>query len=197
MMVVTLGVSYVLSVLEAVVQKRSFASGVTGLGWRSEEVVEAGWDGEDLHALDLLLSTLGSQLGLLADQHKSYPILHYYHSEDPKDASAVAVAVFDEALTLIRFGVLDGAWPEGALLTRARSGVQNYLCTLNSAFIQLAGPAPPPPDLGRLRAAGIPAASDEAFADALADLDERRRKLLGMINADAWEWPPVEHPTES
>ena len=191
---VTLGVSYVLSVLGAVSAKRSFASSVTGLGRRGEEVVEAGWDGESLHPLDLLLSTLASELGVLAEQHKSYPILHYYHSEEAEDAPAVAVAVLDEALTLVRFGVPEGVRPAPALLKGARASVGSYLETLNSAFIEPADHAPPSPDFGRLRAAGVPTVSEETFADALADLQDRRRKLLGMINADAWEWPPVERP---
>jgi len=44
---VTLGVSYVLTVLGAVSDKRSFASTVTGLGDRSEALVRTGWTGED------------------------------------------------------------------------------------------------------------------------------------------------------
>lgn len=34
--------------------------------------------------------------------------------------------------------------------------------------------------------------SDEEFAEALDNLDERRRKLLGMVQSDAWHWLPVE-----
>ena len=105
MTLVTLGASYVLSVLGAVVDKRSFASTVTGIGNRSEAFVRSGWDGDDLHELDLPLDTLSSELSTLAKQHEAYPILHYYHSEGQRDSSAVAVAVFDEALTLLRFGV--------------------------------------------------------------------------------------------
>lgn len=48
------------------------------------------------------------------------------------------------------------------------------------------------PDLDRLRDAGVPTVSDDEFADALADLDERRRKLLGAVDADEWYWPPLE-----
>ncbi|TVP47665.1 MAG: two pore domain potassium channel family protein [Gemmatimonadales bacterium] len=194
MLFVTMGVSYVLSILGAVATKRSFASSVTGLGSRGEDLVAAGWDGKTLHGLDLPLSAVGSQLGKLVEQHRAYPVLHYYHSAASKDASAVAVAVLDEALTLIHAGVPADAQPERALVTGARSSVASYLDTLNSAFIEPAHDPPPRPDLHHLRASGVPTVQDDAFSVALADLEARRRKLLGMVHADAWEWPTVAGP---
>lgn len=189
---VTLGVSYILSVLGAVSQKRSFASGVTGVGTRSEAIVSSGWNGEHFHAIDLLLSSFATQLGTLVEQHKSYPILHYYHSEQGKDASAMAVTILDEALTILRFGVPEAHRPNAVQIENARSSIQSYLDTLQSAFIQPAKRIPPPPDLDCLRAAGLPTVSNETFAQALASLEERRRMLLGMLEADAWPWPPVK-----
>jgi hypothetical protein len=197
MMFVTMGVSYVISILGSVSTKRAFAGSVIGLGCKGEEIVKAGWDGESFRSLDLPLSTLISQLSLLAEKHLSYPILHYYHSETQNDAAAVAVAALDEALTLLRYGVSESIRLDSALMKVAWSSVTAYLGTLNSAFIEPSDHTPPPPDLGPLRAAGIPTVSDEDFAVALASLRERRQKLLGMVDADAWEWPPVEEGSKS
>ena len=189
MLLVTMGVTYVLSVLTAVNQKRAFASSVWGLGRRAEDVVATGWDGTDLHALDLPLNSLRSELSLLADRHTAYPVLHYYHSEKPESASVLAVAILDETLTLVETTV---AVPNGinrAILTGARATVDSYLETLGSAYIGPADEAPPPPDVDRLAAAGIPT---RARSDVLADvdaLDDRRRMLLGVVRADAWQWP--------
>ena len=192
MLFVTMGVSYVLSVLGAVSQKRAFASSVTGLGKRSETVVETGWDGEDFEGIHPPLNSLASELDLLATKHKAYPILHYYHSEEAKHASAMGVVIFDEALTLLRFGVPDDERPNAALVENARSASENYLETLNEAFIEPADEAPEPPDLDRLREARVPTVSDDEFEDAVDELDERRRKLLGVVRSDAWHWPPLD-----
>lgn len=189
MLFVTLAVSYVLSVLGAVAQKRSFASGVTGLGMQGAAFVAQGWNGEDFRTFDLPLSTLAAQLDRLADQHNTYPILHYYHSEKEMTASAVAVAVLDEALTLLRFGVPEAYRPNRVVLAGARASVASYLRTLNSAFIKPADHVPAPPEIGRLRAHGVPTVEDADFEAALRELDARRRKLLGMVRADVWSWP--------
>ncbi|WP_226006944.1 potassium channel family protein [Natrinema salinisoli] len=189
---VTLGVSYVLTVLGAVSDKRSFASTVTGLGERSEALVRTGWTGEDFQGVDLVLESLASELSLLAEQHKAYPILHYYHSEQADRASAVAVPIFDEALMLLRYGVPDEHSPDPAVVETGRSSAQSYLETLDTAFIDPAPSVPRAPDLDRLRDDDIPTVSDQEFAEALAEVTDRRRQLLAVVKADAWEWPPVE-----
>lgn len=189
MLLITLAVSYVLSVLGAVAKKRSFANAVTGLAMQPQDLLEKAWDGRDFHALDLHLNTLASQLNHLSDQHKTYSVLHYYHSDTKETASVVAVAILDEALTMIRFGIPEEHRPNKIVIESARSSVQSYLKTLHSAFIEPADQAPPAPDLNRLRSMGIPTTDSAVFNEALAELDERRRNLLGMIRADAWPWP--------
>ena len=199
MLFVTLGVSYVLSVLGAVSQKRSFASSVTGLGTRSESFVRTGWTESeaDFRGITLSLDRLASELGVLAEQHKSYPILHYYHSETGEQASAMAVPIFDDALTIFRYGVPADAQPRGTLIKSGRSNVDRYLETLDTAYIEAANETPPSPDLERLREDNIPTVADDAFDDALEDVAERRRKLLGVVEADAWHWPPEDELGDS
>lgn len=189
---VAMGVSCVISVLGAVSEKRSFASSVTGVGNDSEGIIQTGWDSNDFEGLRPSLTSLASRLDQLADQHKSYPILHYYHSEQPEQASALAVAILDESMTLLRFGVSEEHQPDVILVENVRTAARNYLDALDEGFVQSADETPPAPDLDRLRAADVPTVSDEAFAAALDELDERRRLLLGVVHADAREWPPID-----
>lgn len=188
MLLVTLAVSYVLSVLGAVAQKRSFAGTVQGFGATGSDIVRSGWNGSDLHDLDLPLSSIAADASSLADKHKTYPILHYYHSQTRQNASAPAVAALDEALTLIRYGTSDPRLYNAAVVENARSSVGGYLQTLRKAFISPADSAPPAPELAPLRRAGIPTVRDEEFCRHLDELDARRRQLLGVVRADAWSW---------
>ena len=77
MLFITLGVTYVLSVLNAVTLQRSFASTITGLGMSGSEFVTKTWNGNHFSNTDLLLNSASSQLNTLTAQHKAYPILHY------------------------------------------------------------------------------------------------------------------------
>lgn len=192
MLFVTLSVTYVLSVLDAVSQKRAFASGVTGLGTDSEAVVRTGWNGDGFASLDLPLNTLVEQLNTLAANHKAYPILHYFHSGDIEEAAPVGIAVLDEVLTTLRFGVREADRPNVAIVENARSGVETYLATLDST-VGKDDRAPPPPDVDALREAGVPTVPDEEFADAFDELEDRRRRLLAVVESDAREWPSSEN----
>lgn len=60
-------------------------------------------------------------------------------------------------------------------------------------FIQPANQQPHLPTLDKLRDAGISTDSDEEFADALDDLEERRRKLRKAVENDAREWAPLQN----
>lgn len=189
---VTLAVTYLLSVIQSVVSKRAFATQATSLGGTPEEFVLTAWDGAGFPALPALLVTLAGQLGKVSEEHQAYPILHFYHASTGRKAPAVAIAVLDEALTLLAHGVAPDRRPPAVALRTARAAVGDYLQTLAAAYVTAADDVPPAPSLALLRSAGIPTVSDAEFQGSLASLEGRRRLLLGMVRAEAWPWPPAQ-----
>ncbi|QLG50933.1 potassium channel family protein [Natrinema halophilum] len=189
MLFVTLSVTYVLSVLDAVTQKRSFASSVSGLGTRSDEILRASWNGDEFRGLDVPLNSLTTQLNVLTENHKAYPILHYFHTGQPERAPVTSIAILDDALALLRFGVSEPDRPSDTIVKNARASVHSYLETLHEAFIEPADRSPPAPSLESIRDAGVPTVSDEEFTESVADLSQRRRLLLALVESDVREWP--------
>ncbi len=188
MFLVTLAITYLLSVISAVVGKRAFASSVHALGRDGSEFVLAGWNGRDLHALDRDIAGLTAQLAQLTEQYLSYPVLQYYHAARAQKSPALAVAVFDDALTLLRFGVPAEVRPNVATVASARATVDSFLETLEAAFIPAAADPPPPPDLETVRTAGIPTVGEDDFVQTVGELSGRRRSLLGLVRNDGWSW---------
>lgn len=163
MLFVTLSVTYVLSVLGAVTQKRSFASNVSGLGTQSTEILQTSWDGEAFRGLEVPFNTIATQLNTLTSNHKAYPILHYFYSSDAEQAPATSITVLDETLTLLQFAVLEQNRPSEILIAETRSSVQRYLETVGSNYVEPADRPPPAPEIAVLRDAGIPTVSDRQF----------------------------------
>lgn len=186
---ITLGVTYILSVLEAVSQKRAFAESVRGLGDNAEEIVAAAWNGNDFNDIDLLLNTFSSQLSTLTSQHNAYPVLHYYHASKKDEELSVAVAALDESLTLLKFGMKEGVGPNQLLVKDTRSAIESYVKTLQSGSIAPADISPPVPDLDSLRDQGMPAVSTDEFLESLAKLADRRKALLGGLRDTGRKWP--------
>lgn len=189
MLFLTLGASYVISVVGAVAQLRACASSITGIGMPSVEIVKKGWDGKDFQRLDLMLLEVSSQLSTLVQQHKAYPLLHYYHSEHPDESLSAAIVTLDEALTIIKYGFPASLHPNPLLLEQMRASIGNYLEAEHAAFVRSEGEVPPPPDLESLREAGLPVVSDAKFKESLTAVTERRRDLQAVIEADMQEWP--------
>ena len=188
----TLGATYFLSVLRAVTQKRAFAMGVTGLGTRSEAIVQSAWDDEGFQGLNLLLITYAAELDTLTSNYKAYPILHYFYGQQERWAPIIAVCLLDDTLTLLRFGVQEHERLPNPIINNARSSVQNHLDVLSGTFIESADRAPPAPDLDSLREAGVPVVNDEEFDEALEQLRVRRQDLLGLAEGDARQWSFLE-----
>jgi hypothetical protein len=189
MFLITMVVSFLLSVIGGVTTKQSLASQITGLGNSAEEFVLNIWDGKGFPGLDLQLMSITSQLGTLTEQQLAYPVLHRYHGASYQEDSAPAVAILDDTLTILRYGLQESYRPAPALLKSARSTVHNYLKTLASASIYPADQAPPTPNLASLRQAGIPVVSDEEFMESLDDLTHRRKLLLGLVERNSFRWP--------
>jgi hypothetical protein len=189
MLMITLSVTYILQIISAVVNKRSLASQITSIGKTAEDFVMEQWNGEGFGAIELQMQSITSQIATITGQHLAYPILNYYHSAKFENSLPVATAIYDDALTLIAAGVKKEYHPPTTILTSGRQTINNFLHTLQAAFIKAADDNPPPPDLNKLKEANIPTVSEEEFQQKLKGLQERRKLISGMIKNDAWHWP--------
>lgn len=107
MLLLTFSASYIISVVGAVVSKRSLARSIMGIGKNSTQFLKNAWNGKDFSQLDLLLSSINSQITELTQRTQAFPLVQYYHSEDVEKTTTVAIAVLDEALTILRYGLVN------------------------------------------------------------------------------------------
>ncbi|MGK7389395.1 MAG: potassium channel family protein [Candidatus Cyclobacteriaceae bacterium M2_1C_046] len=189
MLIVTLSVTYILQVISAVVNKRSFANQVISIGKTPEEFVCEQWNGDGFGAIELQMVSLTGKLSTLTEQHLAYPILNYYHAAQYENSVAVAVAIYDDALTIISKAVPEKHHPPTTILTSGRRTIDSFIKTLKAAFIEASEESPPQPNLDKIRKDNIPIESEEVFNKALKDLEQRRKLLYGAIKNDAWHWP--------
>ncbi|WP_022794352.1 potassium channel family protein [Marinococcus halotolerans] len=189
MLFITMSASYVISVLSALNQKRSFADSITGLGPDSVSIVSKAWNGRDFTNYDLFLVTYASQLSTVAAQHNAYPILHYYHSANEEKALTRAVALFDDSLTILTFSVPEPSRPNRVLLHNARSSVRSYIESQDFSYIPQVGKAPPVPNLAILRRENIPVFSARHTSLQFSKLENRRKQLYRILRSDARTWP--------
>jgi hypothetical protein len=185
----TLSVTYVLAVIEAVVAMRSFASQVWSLGHSAEELVAHCWRGSGFPAVELQIVSITEQLNAVSEQHQAYPMLHYYHAERLPQSVSVNLAIFDDALTIWEFLVPMDVRPAPAALQCARDSVREFLDGLRDARIEESSNEPPWIDLTTLRESGVRVLDYEAMDRGGNELAVRRRHLLGFLEAERRDWP--------
>ena len=188
--IVTLSITFLVPVLSSVVQKRGVALLISSLGSTPEAIVTQAWKGGDCSALSGHLSTLIPQLATLGQRHLAYPVLHYFHSTSRDTAIALNLAVLDEALSYLEWGVRECGIPQ-TTLTALRRTIGEYLQTLSSAFIDPAEGAPTPAPLAPLRDKGVTTKGETAYHQALSEHAERRKLLVALVRTDGWTWRDV------
>lgn len=187
---ITLAITYLISVVSAVVQRRALAVQVHALGSTGPDIVRRGWTGTQFG--DMFQQQL---VGLLptvvisAEQQLAYPVLHYFHSREAVLAAPHAVAHLDEALTLLGKGVAEGHRPEVDAVEPLRHAIGRYLATATGTAWSPDAPVPPPPPLIVLREAGIPHQTDEQYRSEVEADDARRKTLHRLVVSDGWSWP--------
>lgn len=186
--VITLAITFITPVLNAVVHKRQVARTILGFGASAHDIVANGWDGTGFAPLRTHLANLVPELTGLAQQHIAYPVLHYFHSADRTTAVAPAVAVLDDALTLLRHGVERQHRLDDVTLRAASQAVEALLEALHAAHIEPVDDPPGPPALQVLQQLEIPAVDDDEYARATADLGPRRALLMAFVASDGWSW---------
>ena len=183
---ITLAITYLLSVISAAVSARAFAVEVDGLGQTAGDVVSAGWDGESYAGLSLSLQSLSSQLSKLSQQYLAYPVLQYFHAEGPGKSPIIAIVRLDQILQVSANGVPSQCGAPTVLHNSLRSAIESALDSLPRKFVEPVEEGLPEPDLEPLRASRRPVLEGPDFSLKLQSEQDRRKKLRGLLNAHGW-----------
>lgn len=187
----TMAITYIIPVVSAVADKRRLAALIDGLGDTPADIVIQGYRDDRFAALQDQLITLTPMVAAIGQRHLAYPILHYFHSPEAATALPARIARLDETVSVLADGVAAGTRPPTLALAPLRRALDGFVGILDSAHIDPAPAPPPAPALAALRGAGIRCVDDARWHAALAERALHRRRLLGLVHADAWGWSAV------
>lgn len=192
LVLVTLSITYLVPVASAVVQGRQLAAQIGGLGATAHDIVLRGWNGSDFGCLGQSLSTLLSTLHTVRLQHLAYPVLHFFHSQSRRDATAVHIANLVEAVGLLQYGVEEGARPDSQTLAAVEDGLDEFLATMDGVHITDDADPIGAAALEPLTQAGIPT-TPSTYQEHIAGSERRRRLLASYLHDDGWTEDDLNH----
>ncbi|MCK9274106.1 MAG: potassium channel family protein [Syntrophales bacterium] len=195
---ITFGVTYLVPVVQAATMKRRMAFAIASIGTTGRGILLTTWNGKDFRILSEHLLSLLPNLSQLAQQHLTYPWLHYFHVRRRSESLGLGIAAMDEALTVMRFGLKEECGVPPGIYIPARRAVTQFLYMMKeAAFIEPVDKDPPIPSLDPLRLCGLPAVSKAEFESHFPELSERRRLLAALVRNERWTWELLEdeeHP---
>ena len=188
--VITLSITFLLSVLPAVVEKRQLSTYLASLGMAPQQILIENWDGTGCQSLTRHLGEVNNTLSGVAQQHLAYPVLHYFHSTDCRTALPLRVVALDEALSYLCYG-LDSCRETANDTRPLRRTVRWFLDTLENVFINAHDQAPPPSSLEKLRGHAFTLKTRRDYESGIEKNAERRQLLLGYLRNDGWAWQDI------
>ena len=186
---ITLSISYLIPVLDAVIKKRALSGYIYQLGKTPSEILKNGWNGKDFSILYSHFSNLYTMILQHSERHLAYPILHYFHSSKAKYSAPLTFTILDEAISIQKTLGIDNS-PNAINWQILRETMDSFTEVLENFSSSSKDTEPPFPYLSNL--SNLPVTKSEVEIKlGVSELAERRRKLHGMIIRDGWKWEDV------
>ncbi|MGB3468623.1 MAG: potassium channel family protein [Cyclobacteriaceae bacterium] len=191
---ITLAISYLLPVIQAVTDKRTLSLRISSFGNSPEDILKKNWKNDHFEYLVKELKDLKPAIFSLAQQHMAYPIIHYFHSKDRNESAPINIATVDETLTILRSLLKDNSTESTLIndLVSTQSAITYFLSTLKSGHIKPGNDEPEVPGLDYINDFDLPErCSVEEIKSTFRKHRKRRKLLLAYIQNDAWKWEDV------
>lgn len=185
---ISLGISFLIPVIEATALKRQVSLRIHSLGKCPEEILTR-FAPDNYEGLFGVLDDLQPAILKLAQYHLAYPIIHYFHSVHRFESLPVKLATLDEAMSIMLYKVPKKGISNAPALERTYEAMTYYLSTLASAFIRPSDDEPEHPETPYLEQ--ISEESSIRGKNQGEGLVKRRKLLLAYLQNDGWNWKDV------
>lgn len=193
MVFIGLAISYLLPILQAVIDKRSLALQIAMLGSTPLEIIQNGYTGKNFSPVYQRFANLETLLIKHGERHLAYPILHYFHSNKKLYALSLNLAALDEAMIIQKIYEIDSS--ENSFHWKILADtLENFYERIDSVVL-IKGKDVPPFDYKNNLPQDFPKALLDEPKLEVSQFEERRKKVLGYVRKDGWHWEDVIQPS--
>ena len=183
--VLTVSLSYVLSVVSAAIDRKKLAQSVFGMGASVTQVIDNARLSDLRDSLKNHFLNTAGEIDHQRLKHLAYPILAYFHATSVDFSPARAVLLLADACFVLQVAAPDHRAPVGVLQV-ANSSIHNFAQLHASGATVEQDPDCPAPLLAAAVKQGA-AINSEEFKQALANYLPCRARLLALCRADGWQ----------
>ena len=197
--VLSFSISFLIPIIQAAKAKRKLAHTISVLGRSPSEILNtyAGSD-ENPDALKDKLEMLLPDILESFHDHRSYPALHFIHSNEQYESLGYNLVVLDEALTLLKYALPDRYEVPPTIYEPTREVLSQFFNTLEGVYL-LKWRGERLEDLSHsrvLKGLEFDDINHASYSQAgeYQELKRRREQLGTLLRNAGWDWNDVYGP---
>lgn len=185
--ILTISLSYVLSVLSAAIERRKLAQGIFGLGTTIPEIMEGAQLDDSRASLKNYVLSLASEIEHQAFKYHAYPILKFFHAPEAKYSPVRAILLLSDTFFIFSLLPAENQPPKGVKRV-VESSIGSYIESTQSDILT---PSDSEQNLETLvevaRGFGILIKEDAAARELFDNYLQRRQRLVSLCREDGWD----------
>ena len=189
LVLLTMSVTYFVPLLQAVIEQQKLAVQISGYGSNPQEMIINSYDGKHYQGLTANASELSLALIKHTQNHKAYPVIHYFHNSDRSYNIILELSKIHECLVILEHLVNEEHKPKKSELRSLKVAFDNYF----KVITQITGTNKQKDDL--ISSIKTNALVSHNFIDANKEVsfENRGRKIFQkLVENDGWQWEDIQ-----
>ncbi|MGA8853648.1 MAG: potassium channel family protein [Christiangramia sp.] len=191
LILLTMSVTYFIPVLSAVIEQRKLGINLSTLGDTPQEIVLNAWNGKDFQRFTDKIEGVANSIIKYSQQHRAYPVIHYFHNNKQKSSVVLQLARLYEALTILAEKIKEDDRPLEQELKPLIIAFENYFETISEVtHITLMDNEPPAIDVRELIEKRLIGKGENRQLS--NNIKKDRKFFKSLLYQDGWEWKDVD-----
>ncbi|WP_034918872.1 potassium channel family protein [Gillisia sp. CAL575] len=191
LILITMSVTYFIPVLSAIIKQRKLGINLSSLGNSPQEIILNAWNGIDYDFFKLQLLTLSDALLEHNQNHRAYPVIHFFHNNDKEHSVVLQIARLHEAICILEKCLSPECSIPKQEISSIKTALNNYINVVREVSnINFINSSPITPDLNMLKEKNMLRSNLNGF-DFSETVQEDRQFFLTLVVNDGWEWKDV------
>ncbi len=187
----TLSVTYFIPMISAVIEQRKIGIKLSTLGDNPQEIILNHWNGKDFSSFTSQVMDIADSLIQYSQQHRAYPIIHYFHNNKKKNTIILELAKLFETYILFKYALKEEKRPSLQDLKPLSIAFDNYTeIIFEVTYLSKKGHEVELPRIVDLQNNNM-SPLDYTFNN-LETSDAKQREVFNMlVNNDGWKWSDI------
>ena len=196
---ITASITYFVQILSANGLQNSLATYISGLGSTPQQILLYSWNGKDFSKLSDKISDLSQMIIQHTMNHHSYPIIHYFHNNNPQQSITPSMARLYDAYCLLENAVKEDANLSQVDRSMLGNAFEAYHHTMLKDFVKQLEPGLTTPALptDSLMQEGVPVLQEPKEQSLPPKYEKQRMLYTKLLQKEGWGWEQVYKITEA